>query len=224
MIKIKHGFNWFDVSPADGLKIYGVKIKLKFIRQFRRMKLLCQINEITLMLLPAWFAFLVITWLWGIFADLNSSFIDLLWEYRTDLNLTNQIEKLTEIKSESEKSEVITEMELIVNKVIDMVKRVNEFTFSVREEEKHGGLQIATLAKDFAWDWQQINESVFTLLKTLLEQIKSMVIFEKIKDLNVSDCDILNLQDRISKATSEYDKNKIFESDKKPKDDFRFDK
>ncbi len=84
MIKIKHGFNWFDVSPADGLKIYGVKIKLKFIRQFRRMKLLCQINEITLMLLPAWFAFLVITWLWGIFADLNSSFIDLLWEYRTD--------------------------------------------------------------------------------------------------------------------------------------------
>ncbi len=145
-------------------------------------------------------------------------------KYNEALNLTNQIEKLTEIKSESEKSEVITEMELIVNKVIDMVKRVNEFTFSVREEEKHGGLQIATLAKDFAWDWQQINESVFTLLKTLLEQIKSMVIFEKIKDLNVSDCDILNLQDRISKATSEYDKNKIFESDKKPKDDFRFDK
>ena len=144
-------------------------------------------------------------------------------KYNEALNLTNQIEKLTEIKSESEKSEVITEMELIVNKVIDMVKRVNEFTFSVREEEKHGGLQIATLAKDFAWDWQQINESVFTLLKTLLERIKSMVIFEKIKDLNVSDSDILNLQDRISKATYKYDKNNMFESNEKTQDDYHFD-
>lgn len=84
MIKIKHGFNWFNVSLKDGLKIYRIKTKLILTRLYRRIKLLCQINKLTLMLLPAWFAFLLITWLWGRVNEINPSFMDLLWEYRTD--------------------------------------------------------------------------------------------------------------------------------------------
>lgn len=84
MIKIKHGYKWFDVRFADGLKIYGLKIKLKVTRLYRRIKLFGQINKLTLILLPAWVAFLLITWLWGMFAKIDTSFIGLLWEYRTD--------------------------------------------------------------------------------------------------------------------------------------------
>ena len=84
MIKIKHGLKWFDVRFVDGLKVYGLKIKLKSIRLCRRVKLLCEINKLTLMLLPAWFVFLLITWLWGKATEINPSFMELLWEYRTD--------------------------------------------------------------------------------------------------------------------------------------------
>lgn len=84
MIKIKHASEWFDVRLLDGFKIYGLKIKLKFIRLGRRVKLLCDINKLTLMLLPAWFAFLLLTWLWGKATEITPSFMDLLWEYRTD--------------------------------------------------------------------------------------------------------------------------------------------
>lgn len=84
MIKIKHGLKWFDVRFVDGLKVYGLKIKLKSIRLCRRVKLLCEINKLTLMLLPAWFVFLLITWLWGKVTEINPSFMELLWEYRID--------------------------------------------------------------------------------------------------------------------------------------------
>lgn len=42
-----------------------------------------QINKITLMLIPVWSAFILLTWAWGCFADKNVSFLSLLWEYRT---------------------------------------------------------------------------------------------------------------------------------------------
>lgn len=84
MIKIKHGLKWFDVRFVDGLKVYGLKMKLKSIRLYRRVRLLCEINKLTLMLLPAWFAFLLLTLLWGKATEINPSFVDLLWEYRTD--------------------------------------------------------------------------------------------------------------------------------------------
>ncbi len=138
--------------------------------------------------------------------------------------LTEQISGLIKIKSLSEQCEAISDVELLVKEVINIAEKVDEFAYDLKEDEEMGGLQTASISKDFVWYWQQVSDRLIMMLNTLLERIRSMVIFEKIKDLNVFESDILNLQDRISKATSEFDKNKILESNKKPKDDFRFDK
>ncbi len=138
--------------------------------------------------------------------------------------LTEQISGLIKIKSLSEQCEAISDVELLMKEVINIVEKVDEFAYDLKEDEEMGGLQTASISKDFVWYWQQFGDRLVMMLNTLLERIRSMAIFEKIKYFDVFDGNILNLQDHISKATSESDKDKMFEGNKKLKDDFRFDK
>ena len=73
---------------------------------------------------------------------------------------------------------------------------------NLKEDEEYGGQKSTTITKDFMWSWQQINDRMFMMLNMLLERIRSMGIFEKLKELNIFDNDISDLQDRISRATT----------------------
>lgn len=84
MIKIRHNFWWMKVSFLDAIKILGIKFVLIYKRFYRRIKIMLKINKLTLMLLPTWIAFLVVTWLWGRFLEEPPSFMNLLWEYKAD--------------------------------------------------------------------------------------------------------------------------------------------
>ena len=73
------------------------------------------------------------------------------------------------------------------------------------------------------WSWQQINDRLFMMLNMLLERIRNVAIFEKIKELNIFESDISELQDRISRATtkselSDKDEPKLSEQSKEEYD------
>ncbi len=116
--------------------------------------------------------------------------------------LTQQIENLIKMKSLSEQSEVVSETENLVREVISIAEKVDDFVLDLKEDEEYGGQKSATITKDFMWSWQQINDRLFMMLNMLLERIRSMGIFEKLKELNIFDNDISDLQDRISRATT----------------------
>lgn len=137
--------------------------------------------------------------------------------------LTEQISELIKIKSLSEQCEAISDVELLVKEVINIAEKVDEFAYDLKEDGKMGGLQIASISKDFVWYWQQFGDRLLMMLTTLLERIRSVAIFEKIKDLDIFDSDVSGLQDRILKATSKSDKNNMFESNEKTQDDYHFD-
>ncbi len=137
--------------------------------------------------------------------------------------LTEQISELIKIKSLSEQREAISDVELLVKEVINIAEKVDEFAYDLKEDGKMGGLQIASISKDFVWYWQQFGDRLLMMLNTLLERIRSVAIFEKIKDLDIFYSDVSGLQDRILKATSKSDKNNMFESNEKIQDDYHFD-
>ncbi len=119
--------------------------------------------------------------------------------------LTQQIGELIKIKSISEQSEVVSETEFMVKEIINIAEKVDDFVFDLKEDKEYGGLQSDIITKDFMWYWQQLNDRLFAMLNTLLERIRNIAIFEKMKELNIFDSDISKLQDRISKATTKSD-------------------
>ena len=137
--------------------------------------------------------------------------------------LTEQISKLIKIKSLSEQCEAIADVELLVKEVINIAEKVDEFAYDLKEDEEMGGLQIVSISKDFVWYWQQFGDRLLMMLNTLLERIRSVAIFERIKELDIFESDVSGLQDRILKATSKFDKNNMFESNEKTQDDYHFD-
>lgn len=146
-------------------------------------------------------------------------------KYNEAKKLTQQIENLIKIKSLTEQNGVISETESIVKEVASVVEMVDDFAFDVMEDEECGGMQVSSLAKDFAWNWQQINDRLFMMLNMLLERIRSMGIFEKLKELNVFDSDILELHERISKAITKADssENNTNRGNLKIQDDYNID-
>lgn len=137
-------------------------------------------------------------------------------------DLTRQIGELIKIKSQSEQIEAVSETENLVKEVIGIAEKVDGFVLNLKEDEEYGGMQAITITKDFMWDWQKLSERLFMVLNLLLERIRSLAIFEKMKESDVFDSDILSLQSRISNATtksnlSDKDVSKINE---KAQDDY----
>ena len=137
-------------------------------------------------------------------------------------DLTRQIGELIKIKSQSEQIEAVSETENLVKEVIGVAEKVDGFVLNLKEDEEYGGMQAITITKDFMWDWQKLSERLFMVLNLLLERIRSLAIFEKMKESDVFDSDILSLQSRISNATtksnlSDKDVSKINE---KAQDDY----
>lgn len=126
-------------------------------------------------------------------------------KYNEAKKLTQQIEDLIKIKSLSEQNEIVAETEFMVKEIINIAEKVDDFVFDLKEDKEYGGLKSDVITKDFMWYWQQLSDRLFMILNTLLERIRHLALFEKMKELGAFDSDVSNLQDRISEARTKTD-------------------
>lgn len=202
MIKIKHGFNWFNVSLKDGLKIYRIKTKLILTRLYRRIKLLCQINKLTLMLLPAWFAFLLITWLWGKANEINPSFMDLLWEYRTDFFTSFIIVLFTSTAIGINKyKDALWFRYKFYHELIDLFNEFSSYLYS-KVTDKDGPYAILLSKKRFDIFLEEIDgaieiddeiHSYIERIKNLFVEIKKDSKYDILYSFDGASCDHVNI-------------------------------
>ena len=128
-------------------------------------------------------------------------------KYNEAKELTQQIGELIKIKSLSEQSEIVSETEFMVKEIINIAEKVDDFVFELKEDKEYGGFKSDVITKDFMWYWQQLNDRLFAMLNTLLERIRNIAIFEEMKELNIFGSDILEIQDRISRAITKSELN-----------------
>ena len=112
-----------------------------------------------------------------------------------------EVAELTEIKTIAERDAAASEVEQGINEVIGTFEKVDNFITDLQVEKARGGLMLKNIIDDFLWDWRQVRERTFVLLSSLAEKIRSIDIFEKIKQLPAFERKAPGLQERLNKAT-----------------------
>lgn len=94
-----------------------------------------------------------------------------------------ELEAICEIKTIAERDQVAAEAMAQIDELQAAIDVVDEFCAVAEEDIAYGGPNLKDLVQNFVFDWRRAVERVAELLKSIRDKIRSIGIFEAVKNL-----------------------------------------